>query len=40
MLDKVMHRDGLALGQLTARLGALLGKRLTIGKTPGPGDAL
>ncbi|MBW1247483.1 DUF1631 domain-containing protein [Pseudomonas tolaasii] len=28
MLGRVRHRDGLALGQLTARLGALLGKPL------------
>jgi len=28
MLGKVQHRDGLALGQLTARLSELLGKRL------------
>ncbi|MCF4977550.1 DUF1631 family protein [Pseudomonas gessardii] len=34
MLDKVMHRDGLALGQLTARLGALLGKRLDDRENP------
>lgn len=34
MLDKVMHRDGLALGQLSARLGVLLGKRLDDRENP------
>ncbi|SDU81844.1 DUF1631 domain-containing protein [Pseudomonas mucidolens] len=34
MLGRVMHRDGLALGQLTARLGALLGKRLEDRENP------
>ena len=34
MLDRVRHRDGLALGQLTARLNALLGKRLDDAENP------
>lgn len=34
MLGKVMHRDGLALGQLTARLSELLGKRLDDRENP------
>ncbi|QLG95270.1 DUF1631 domain-containing protein [Pseudomonas yamanorum] len=34
MLGKVQHRDGLALGQLTARLGELLGKRLDDRENP------
>ncbi|KAA0949534.1 MULTISPECIES: DUF1631 domain-containing protein [unclassified Pseudomonas] len=34
MLGRVQHRDGLALGQLTARLGALLGKHLDDRENP------
>ncbi|MBV4451278.1 MULTISPECIES: DUF1631 domain-containing protein [Pseudomonas] len=34
MLGRVRHRDGLALGQLTARLNALLGKRLDDRENP------
>ncbi|WP_339528973.1 DUF1631 domain-containing protein [Pseudomonas mucidolens] len=34
MLGRVMHRDGLALGQLTARLGTVLGKRLEDRENP------
>ncbi|UII72332.1 DUF1631 domain-containing protein [Pseudomonas sp. HN11] len=34
MLGRVRHRDGLALGQLTARLSALLGKRLDDRENP------
>lgn len=34
MLGRTLHRDGLALGHLTARLGALLGKRLDERKNP------
>ncbi len=34
MLGRVRHRDGLALGQLTARLGTLLGRHLDEGENP------
>ncbi len=34
MLGRVRHRDGLALGQLTSRLSALLGNRLHDGENP------
>ena len=34
MVDRVHHRDGLALGQLTTRLGALLGNRLNDWENP------
>lgn len=34
MLDRVRHRDGLALGQLTARLSALLGNHLDDRENP------
>ena len=34
MLDRVRHRDGLALGQLTARLSALLGNQLDDRENP------